>query len=715
MGLGAPVAQAAGPPEVAGTWVETVKDTSANLHAEIDPKGSVTTFRFEYVTAAAFAVTGFSGSIKAPLGGEANAGSGEGPVAVTAQHIGGLAPVTSYRYRVVAKSAGGTTIGPTRPLQTYESAPVFSLPDGRGWELVSPSEKNGGEVAAPETLFGGGVLQAAAQGGALTYGSAFSFGGAQGAPGASQYLSHREAGGWSTQNLTVPQLSGGYPGQADSGVLYQVFSSDLQGALLSNGKRCRGEATQCPVANRNYYRRDSTGAFKALLGSADLTGQTPTEFEAALAGATPDLSQVVLSSCAALTADAIEVAGTGGECDPSDQNLYLSTSSGLLLVNLLPGAIQGTPGATLAQGAGNVAPTRAYFTLAGNLYLREGAGTVWVDQSLGGGGLFQVASSAGDIAFLTKDEHLYQYAGGVLTDLTPSGGVLGVLGASADGSYLYYVTAGGLFLHHGATDTFVASAVDSGNYPPATGTARVSPDGTHLVFASTAELTGYDSNGKSELYLYSVADNSLRCASCNPSGERPLGSAGIPGAIANGQALRVYKPRALSAAGTRLFFDSPDPLVIQDTDNAPDVYQWEAAGTGSCAQPAGCVNLISSGRSEPGATFIDASVDGADAFFLSEASLVPSDPGAFDVYDAREGGGFPIPEPPTPCVGDACQVVPGGPEDPTPGTVAQRPEGNPPLSFPKEKKKKKKAKHKKHRHGKKHSKKQSDARKGGRG
>ena len=51
------------------------------------------------------------------------------------------------------------------------------------------------------------------------------------------------------------------------------------------------------------------------------------------------------------------------------------------------------------------------------------------------------------------------------------------------------------------------------------------------------------------------------------------------------------------------------------------------AGGGSCAREGGCVGLISSGRSGAPSSFIDASADGSDAFFLTEASLVPRRPG----------------------------------------------------------------------------------------
>ena len=48
---------------------------------------------------------------------------------------------------------------------------------------------------------------------------------------------------------------------------------------------------------------------------------------------------------------------------------------------------------------------------------------------------------------------------------------------------------------------------------------------------------------------------------------------------------------------------------------------------------------------------------GRNIFFITSQGLVPQDTdGADDVYDARLGGGFPLPPAPVqPCAGDACQ------------------------------------------------------------
>ena len=64
------------------------------------------------------------------------------------------------------------------------------------------------------------------------------------------------------------------------------------------------------------------------------------------------------------------------------------------------------------------------------------------------------------------------------------------------------------------------------------------------------------------------------------------------------------------------------------------------------------------------------------------SSLVKSDPGSADIYDARVGGGFPEPLRTDPLQGDACVPLPQGPEDPSVGSLIPG-LPNPPVHFPK--------------------------------
>jgi len=653
---------------VEASWVTDVTATGANLWAEINPNGVETKYRFEYIGQAGYEANlaaappreGFFGATQA---GEGESLSGSTPL-TRFKHISGLKPVTTYHYRVV--TTVGPTIGPEHQLTTQASTLVFQLPDGRGWEMVSPVDKGGGAIGAPEALFGGGDFQAAEAGGAVTYGSATAFGDAAGAPPVSQYVSRRSGSGWATENVSAPLDSGGYGDEPD-GAPYRVFSGDLSRGLMLDGSRC-AVAGSCPPT----YSLWLGGPFQAL----------PTAAGLAFAGASPDLHHVVFEA---------------------DAGLYEWSGGPLVQLSAVPGAALAAP-----LGAISTDGSRVYFKAAGNLQLREGATTVPVDESVGGGGVFQAATPGGSVAFFTVGTSLYRFEVGAPVGAPIATGVVGVLGASSDGSRVYYQDSGGLKLWHAGTTATVApgAAAQSSDYPPATGTARVSADGLHLAFLSKAELTGYDNadagSGEPvpELYLYGPPVGggaaALVCISCNPTGERPQGPSTIPGAPANGST-RAYKPRVLSASGRRLFFDSGDRLFALDTNARADVYEWEAGGEGDCTRSPGCVSLISSGRDPRGASFVDASADGGDTYLLTNESLVGADPGSIDLYDARMGGGFPEPAKPTVCLADACQPLPGEPDDPTPGTLVPT-TGNPAPRYIKEKTKR----HRKRRHGIRH-------------
>jgi len=706
-------ALAAGPPLAGALWASQVDSRSGTLSAEVDPNGSLTSGYFEYTPQATYeAAKGFSGAKRININ---VIGSEAGMIAVNFPTITGLSSDTTYRYRLVLTNGKGQITKPTAaPYPLFTTAPAAGgplLPDGRGWEMVSPPDKNGGGIATPESIAEGGILQAAAQGGEVAYPSASSFAGGQGAPPASQYVSTRTASGWSTENITVPIFSGSYD-IASGGAPYRLFSTDLSRSLLLNGKGCRGEATGCPVPNptlpgtdapagyQDYYlRTSSSGGFEALLGPSEtgLSGQSASQFEVTLAGASEDLSHVVLSSCAKLTASA-----TSG-C-PAEANLYEFSGGVLKQLNAAAGATLATQGANAVSTDGS----RVYFYEGGNLFVRDGATLKQADVGAGGGGSFELASTDGSIAYFSKGGDLYRYtaAANTATKLTSSADVQGVLGAATNGANLYYLRSGGLYRCAAANTvaasgcdaaTKIAAAADASNYPPATGTTRVTDDATKLLFVSTTPLEDHAANtydntdlvtgeADSEVYLYD-AGAGLTCVSCNPTNGRPTGPSSIPGALGNGASLTTYKPRVLVDGGKRVFFDSSDAIVPADTNTfgaggagVPDAYQWEASGEGSCTREGGCAALLSSGRDPTPSLFADASADGSDAYFLTGSSLVGSDPGAIDLYDARIGGGLLEPGEGIPCEGDSCQALPPEPTEPTLTTLLSGP-GNPPVHY----------------------------------
>jgi phosphodiesterase/alkaline phosphatase D-like protein len=108
------------PPPVATTdAASSILDTSATLGGTVDPNGSVSSYRFEYGTATSY------GSQSPAV--DASAGSGSAPVTVSAD-LTGLAPATTYYFRVVATSPAGTSYGDQGSFTTG-SAPVVVTQD----------------------------------------------------------------------------------------------------------------------------------------------------------------------------------------------------------------------------------------------------------------------------------------------------------------------------------------------------------------------------------------------------------------------------------------------------------------------------------------------------------------------------------------------------------------------------------------------------------
>jgi hypothetical protein len=282
-----------------------------------------------------------------------------------------------------------------------------------------------------------------------------------------------------------------------------------------------------------------------------------------------------------------------------------------------------------------------------------------------------------------------------LNNLTYLGGggedVRGVIGASDDGRYVYYLAVTTIYLWHDGTVTPVGSneigdtdLLDRFALFLRLKQSYVTPDGRHLMYASFSggnqlSLHGgsdYNQSGCGggscrELYVYSADTDSLACVSCK-LGASPAASASSRSVVASGATqLTNHFSRTLSDDGRYAFFSTAEALVPEDTNGVSDAYEYDLQ--------TGDPHLLSSGESPTASYFMDTSADGKDAFFTTSQALTGWDTDkASDLYDARVGGGFPEPPvPPPSCLGDACQPAPTSLNDPTPGSSTFKGVGNP--------------------------------------
>jgi hypothetical protein len=561
----------------------------------------------------------------------------------------------------------------------YPEGFASGLPDCRAYEQATPVDKDG---TSPSGYFN--EVQASGDGNRIVFFVPANMPGASGGEHPPFFLAGRGGEGWLDRGLHPPLQPEG-----QSHIL--GWGEDLSEVVALAYE-------VAPGSGEGVYLRDSsTGAFRLdspLLGLytfADLS----------VAGLSSDGSRIIFE----VSRQQLLPSAAAGL-----NNLYELHDGALSLAGVLPDGST-PPGGSFA-GPYNWYPnrdtsfggaefnyytqstissdgSRVFFTAGGTeqIYVREnGTSTVPV-----GTGVFVAASADG-----SKVLYLAGGAGGDLsefdieseqtTDLTPGGNVQGVLGVSADGSYMYFaanaVLASGasqancgeatcVYVWHDGVVSFIAPLNVSEDWLPAlqitTGTqkaSRVASDGRFLLFTrSDGQLERYDAvNGR------------LSCVSCDPSGASPSGRPTLqsinPGFL-EGSKTMPFLLRNLSSDGSRVFFESTDALLPRDTNGVQDVYEWEQQGVGSClgssetfsADSGGCLYLISSGTSPQSAYLADASANGNDVFFFTDQPLVGQDQdGLVDVYDARVGGGFASQNPPAvsaPCEGEACKPPAG--------------------------------------------------------
>jgi hypothetical protein len=344
---------------------------------------------------------------------------------------------------------------------------------------------------------------------------------------------------------------------------------DIYGAYTSPGDGP-------PGASHDLFGRVSTG---------EINGNGA--FGSSLAGTSADGSRAFFVTPEQLV---------GGDTD-SSTDLY--ERSGGTTKRVSAGAVNGNGPFTVNFSGNSTDGTRVFFNTSEQLvpedtdasidiYERSGNATkrISAGQVNGNGAcgaFFERASNDGSRVFFTTDEQL----------------VPGDTDAATD-----------IYQRTGDATKRVSVGAVNGNGAFPVSFQGASDDGSRVFFRTDEQLVPGDTDSRPDIYERSGGTTTLVST----------------GEINGNKSFNAFFEGA-SANGLRVFFETQEPLVTSDTDNAFDVY--ERSGGTTKRVSAGSVN----GNGPIGAHFEGASDDGSQVFFETKESLANSDTDtANDIY-----------------------------------------------------------------------------------
>jgi hypothetical protein len=273
-------------------------ETAAVLEAVVNPRGQATAYHFEYGSQGPCS----SNPCASMPAADVSIGAGNSDVAVS-QPIKGLAPGTTYHFRIVVSNSDGAGHSDEATFTTYTPPPFFDscgndafrlgqpsakLPDCRAYEQATPIDKNGNDAGGQRFQ-----VQASLSGDGVT---TITKGGMPGGEGAQQYpifLSQRGSSGWATQGLQPPpsfgdkaEVIGWTPDLAYSFSAATAVTGDVSGgfdtAFLVRSSATHAIQQVTPYLDRAAYAfagasaDDSKLFFEARGKGVNLTGDAAT-------------------------------------------------------------------------------------------------------------------------------------------------------------------------------------------------------------------------------------------------------------------------------------------------------------------------------------------------------------------------------------------------------------------------------------------------------
>ena len=640
------------PPRVRPLAAGSRSSTAAWLGAEVNPQNSSTGYYVEYTLATD---VDYASSSRVPSQSMADVGGGNEFTTVR-QLVSGLKPDTAYRFRVVATNEAGTAIGPDGTFATL--GPLPEAPAGRGYEMVSPLDKNGGDVDRNlPSEFLPATSGASASGDAVAYASQAQFAGILAGALQGQYRSVRRSDRWVTRAITPPVRP--QPSEATLVPTVEFLSEDLSQAVVSTNSPLVPGADALLGGSWGLYLQDNTGTASDYRLLSDPISPLPAEigvpkFRFSFAGASRDMRHVVFE------AKGRQLVPGGPPIDDGATGVYEWDDGQVRLVSVLPSGVPASTamaGTGVARGlfspGGHVVSDdggRVFFTelnVAGNsgpLYVREGGTSTRAvsgsdnDPSVARDATFLTAkASDGSMALFTSRHRLTDDATAADGSCRPEDPI----GGCHDDMYLWNAA--------GPADERLKDLTtgDLGG-GGVSGIAGAAEDLSYVYFVASGVLADGGAAGAPNLYMWSAESGVRFVARLNQEDGSVWSTTRNHG--------RQFRDGRVSADGSKLLFASRARLTVHDTAEHKQVYLYDAEtdrlSCVSCS-PVGSVSTgdawllypavlgASSSTEAPHAPYRlprNLSADGARVVFETAEGLVGEDAnGKVDVYLWSDG------------------------------------------------------------------------------